>query len=285
MPIFANGCPPHLPTVIQTVTGRVSGRLLRVRDSDIERITAFENRLARAQATDVVDLSWGFALLQKDFPLSQDHNRIAVTSAALAADVLATAEEVLGGAGLRHRYLSVDNDAVGEALSTDVIAAGYERETIMTMIYTGPEVEPAAHEVRAVSLDTLRPAIIRNWRVEIPDATDEHLRQLADRTELYALGAELTLLAVYDGDEIAAHAALYVDRHERIAQFENLVTHQDFRGRGYADALIRDALRRGQQAGSELSFLTADLNDWPREWYQRLGYVDANRTHHFNRSE
>lgn len=255
-----------------------------MRASDFERITAFDHRFARAQATDVVDLPWGFVVLHKEFPLSQYHNRIAVTSAApSAADVLATAEVMLGGAGLRHRYVSVDNEALGQILSADLVAAGYEHETIVTMIHSGAGVEPGAHEVRAVSLDTLRPAIIRDWRVQIPDATNEELRQLADRTALYASGAELTLLAVYDGDHIAAHAALFVDREDRIAQFENLVTHDLFRGRGYGDALLRDALRRGQQAGSELSFLTAGLNDWPHEWYQRLGYVDAGRTHHFSR--
>jgi ribosomal protein S18 acetylase RimI-like enzyme len=252
--------------------------------SDIERITAFDHRFARAQATDVVDLAWGFAVLQKDFPLSEYHNRIAVTSAVPAADVLATADEVLGGAGLRHRYVSVDGD-LGQALSADFVTAGYEHEPIVTMIYSGPEVEPAAPEVRAVSLDALRPVIVSDWRIMLPNATEEHLRQLADRTALYERGAELTRLAVYDGDEIAAHADLYVDRMDHIAQFENLATRENFRGRGYADALIRDALRRAREAGSELSFLTADLNDWPREWYQRLGYVDAGRTHHFNRRD
>jgi GNAT superfamily N-acetyltransferase len=254
-----------------------------VRVSEIERITAFENRFAWAQATDVVDLGWGFAVLQREFRLSHYHNRIAVTSAAPAADVLAAAEEVLGRAGLGHRYVSVD-DALGGVLRADFVAAGYEHETIVTMIYSGPEVEPGAHEVRAVSLDTLRPAIIRDWRVTIPDATDELLGQLADRMALYARGAESTMLAVYDGDQIAAHADLYIDRVDGIAQFENLVTHEDFRGRGYGDALIRDAVRRGREAGCDLSFLTAGLNDWPHEWYRRLGYVDAGRTVHFSRT-
>jgi len=134
-----------------------------------------------------------------------------------------------------------------------------------------------------VSLDTVRPAIIRDWRVSLPDATDEQLRQLADRTALFARGAELTRLAVYDGEQIAAHADLYVDRVDHIAQFENLVTDSDFRRRGYGNALIRDALRRSWEAGSELSFLTAGLNDWPRRWYQRLGYVDVGQTHHYSR--
>lgn len=66
-------------------------------------------RFAQAQVTEVVDLSWGFAVLQREFPLSLYHNRIAVTSAASAADILATAEEVLGEAGVRRRYVSVDD--------------------------------------------------------------------------------------------------------------------------------------------------------------------------------
>ncbi len=249
-----------------------------------ERFTAFDNRFLRAQATDIVDFSWGYAVLQQDFPLSEYHNRIVVSSAAPAAEVLATTDEILGGARLRHRFVSADGEA-GAALSAHFVAAGYEHETIATMVFSGPELEPAAHEVHAASLVTLRPAIIRDWRDQLPDATEEHLCQLADRTALYERGAEVTRLAVYDGDDIAAHADLFVDPVDRIAQFEHLETHPDFRGRGYADALIRDARRRGREAGSELSFLTADLNDWPHEWYQRLGYVDAGRIHLFSRRD
>jgi GNAT superfamily N-acetyltransferase len=250
--------------------------------SAIERITAFDHRFARAQASTVAELSWGFAVLQAAFPFSERHNRIFVTTAASAADVLATTEQILGDAGVSHRYVSVDG-VVDQTWIAEFVAAGYSHETIVTMIHSGAELEPGAHEVQAVSLETMRPTLICDWRIEIPDATDEELGQLADRTALYDRGADLTRLAVYEGDEIAAHADLYVDRVDSIAQFESLLTHSDFRGRGYADALIRDALQRGRAAGSDLSFLTAALDDWPREWYQRLGYVDAGREHHFRR--
>lgn len=253
--------------------------------TDLERIRAFEHRFARAQATDVVELRWGFVVLQRDFPLSYYHNRVVVTSPAPAVEILAAADAVLGGASVRHRYVSVDNDELGQALSAEFDTAGYEHGTIVAMIYSGSDVDSAAHEVQAVSLGAVRAAIVRDWQVMLPDATDAQLAQLADRTALYSRGAEVTLLAVYDGDQIAAHANLYVNRVKRIAQFENLVTHPDHRSRGYGGALIRDALRRGQQAGCELSFLTADLHDWPREWYQRLGYVDAGCMHHFSRHE
>jgi GNAT superfamily N-acetyltransferase len=133
-------------------------------------------------------------------------------------------------------------------------------------------------------LETLRPAIIRDWRVNLPDAGDEQLAQLADRSALSSRGADLVLLAVFEGGEIAAHAELYLDRAAGLAQFERLTTHADYRGRGYATALVLDALRRGREAGCDLSFLTAGLDDWPRDWYQRLGYRDAARTHQFDRT-
>jgi GNAT superfamily N-acetyltransferase len=253
---------------------------------DIERITAFEHRFARAQATDVVELPWGFAVLQTEFPLSQFHNRIVVTSTAPPADVLATTEAVLGeaGVGARHRYVSAD-DAQGRAMRDELVAAGYEHEVIVTMVHSGKDIGAASHEVREVSLETLRPAIVHDWRVTLPDADDEQLHQLADRTALYARGAEVALLAVFDGDTIAAHADLYLDHVDHLAQFENLSTHEDFRRRGYGAALVRDALRRAIDAGSELTFLTADLDDWPRDWYGRLGYVEAGRSHHFVRRD
>lgn len=251
--------------------------------SDLERITAFDHCFARAQATDVVELPWGFALLQSDFPASHQHNRIVVTAGASVDEIVATTDELLGGAGLTHRYVCVDDDALGESLRPDLVASGFEHETIVSMLYAGAEPQSPPHDVRAVTLDVLRPALVRDWRVDLPDSTDDVLLQLADRTALYSRGADTTLLAVFDGDEIAAHASLLIDPVERVAQFENLVTHHDFRGRGYAGSLIRAALRRAQQSDCDVTFLTAELADWPRDWYTRLGFVEVGRTHHFER--
>lgn len=249
--------------------------------SDRERIVAFEHQCARAQATDVVSLDCGFAVLQAEFPLSHEHNRFVVTSPAPADDILAAAETVLGGA--RHRYVSIDDDALGVALWADFEAAGYDHEVIVAMVFADAEVEEPEHEVQAVSLAALRPAIIRDWRALAPDVRDEELEQLGDRTSLYERAADWTRLAVLEGDEIAAHADLFIDRAERIGQFENVVTGEAFRRRGYGAALVADALRRSEAAGCDLRFLTVALNDWTFDWYQRLGYVESCRTHHFTR--
>ncbi|MEU3648061.1 hypothetical protein AB0E59_32085 [Lentzea sp. NPDC034063] len=58
----------------------------------IDQIIGFEHRFARAQASHVVELPWGFVLLQRDFPLSHKHNRIVVTAPASAEEVIRTAD-------------------------------------------------------------------------------------------------------------------------------------------------------------------------------------------------
>lgn len=251
--------------------------------SDNERIDAFADRFAKAQATSVIDLPWGYALLQTDFPNSYDHNRIVVKSAVSADAIFDAGDEILGGAGLTHRHVSVDDDEVGLAVATEFVAAGYEHTTLVTMINAGdhPIAEPPAHEVRAVSVEDLRRAVTRDWRTDLPTASDDEIAQLAGRARLYSQGADTTLLAAFDGDTIAARVNVFVDSAERIAQIESLYTHQDFRGRGFADAVMAEAQRRVQQANCSLSFLVANHDDWPLRWYQKLGYTSIGHTRDF----
>src|ERR1700748_2406381 len=98
----------------------------------LDRVTAFDHRFARAQATSVVDLDWGFALLQRDFPLTEYQNRIAVTQTAPTPTVLAAADEILGGRGMAHRYVSVDDDDLGCSMRDAFVAAGYEHQAVAT---------------------------------------------------------------------------------------------------------------------------------------------------------
>jgi len=54
-------------------------------------------------------------------------------------------------------------------------------------------------------------------------------------------------------------------------------------GRGYGNSFVQEAVNRGGHAGCDLSFLTADVGDWPLEWYRRKGYVDVGQMHNFRR--
>jgi hypothetical protein len=118
----------------------------------VERISEFSDRFTRAQATEVIELPWGFAVLQREFPLSHFHNRIIVTAAASAPEILDAADRVLEG--LAHRYVTVDDDALGAALGPELEAEGYEHETIATMVHSGAPVAPTgARRARGVTGD------------------------------------------------------------------------------------------------------------------------------------
>lgn len=248
-----------------------------------DRITAFEHHFARAQATRIIDLDWGFAHLQRDFPLSYAHNGLVVTDDASPSDILAIAEEIFGEAGLAHRSISFDDDTAGQAAIPDFLAAGYEHEALIAMIHDGSDLGSPDHEVLEVSVQQIRPVLARDWRLDLPAATSEEIDQLADRVSLYSKAAETTFLAAFDSDEVGARADVFIDRENGIAQFESLVTHPDFRRRGFGGALICEAHQRISRAGCDLSYLIADNGDWPKDWYGRLGYTESHRTHEFTR--
>jgi hypothetical protein len=83
-------------------------------------------------------------------------------------NIHAAADELQGRERSQHGYVTVVDDALGQALSPYLVAAGYEHATIVTMIYSGPEPEPPTHEVRVMSLELLRQALVRDWRVDCP---------------------------------------------------------------------------------------------------------------------
>ena len=74
---------------------------------------------------------------------------------------------------------------------------------------------------------------------------------------------------------------LYVDGDE--AQVESVDTLEEFRGRGLASAFVLRAAAEGRAAGAEWVHLWADADDWPQQWYARLGFREVARAVDFMR--
>jgi predicted GNAT family acetyltransferase len=60
------------------------------------------------------------------------------------------------------------------------------------------------------------------------------------------------------------------------AQIEDVATLPAYRKRGYSRAVVSRAIGAAVES-HDLTFLLAADNDWPRRWYERLGFEDAGR--------
>ncbi|GGP06333.1 GNAT family N-acetyltransferase [Nonomuraea glycinis] len=246
---------------------------------ELTRALAFQRGFARRRTPRAVDVPGGFAVLDERYPGSYDDNKLILWGAGDPATVLRTADEVL--AGCAHRLVEVDDDALGAALTPAFTAAGYQPAVNLVMAFRGdpPAGVPAAEHL---DLETLLPVLRGHWRESLPDAPESTIEQLARRVETRLRGADLVGFRGVraTGGELAARADLYV--HDGVAQIEDVYTGLRHRGRGHARALLRSLL--AEAAGRELIFLVADADDWPREFYARLGFAELGRTHTFLRT-
>ncbi|MDX3074717.1 GNAT family N-acetyltransferase [Streptomyces sp. MI02-7b] len=251
---------------------------------ELRQIRAFVTAFARRQAARTVELPGGFAVLDDAFPFSHGNNRVLVDGVDGNVDpeaLPALADEAL--AHLKHRAITVLDDATGTACAGPLIRAGYFHSAELVMLHTGPV--PDGGGAEDVDLDAFRAPLARRWRGFLPQADDDAVRQLVDRRETRRRGADVVGFIgarTAEGD-VASWADLYMDPASGIAQIEDLITSEDHLGRGYADAVLSTALRRAVGAGCATRFLIADADDWPRYWYGRRGFTVIGRFHSFGR--
>ena len=258
-----------------------------VTESSLDRAIAFLRAAARRQAQQVIDLPHGFAVLDARFPHSYDHNKLVLTAPVSPAEALATADELLGGAGLAHRLITAEG-TTGAACADELVATGSQQSVDVIMAHTGAAPDrPADPEIRVEALDVaaLHEPGRRDWRERLPTAGEDVIEQLVAR-RVTRLGAAATVefLAVRDDTgRIVSRADLYLDPPSGLAQIEDVQTDQAHTRRGYARAIMAEGLRRAQTARCDLVLVVADAYDWPRQLYTRLGYEGIGDAHTFVR--
>jgi len=81
--------------------------------------------------------------------------------------------------------------------------------------------------------------------------------------------------------QVVSFCDLYSDG--RTAQIESVTTFEEHQGHGLGSAVVLRAAEEAAVAGQDLVFLVADDDDWPKAWYERLGFDPVGRTWTFNR--
>jgi GNAT superfamily N-acetyltransferase len=252
-------------------------------DDVASRILAFERALQERMSTRVEPFRWGRVFLDDRFPKRWDSNFLWVEGSldgVRARDLAAEADRVLGGAGLAHREVLVDDDGEGRRLAPGMIALGYEADHLVTMTMIREPDRWNDHLADEVDFVTIRPSLEEVGRRQPRGKDDpDAVRMLADyRGELAeTLGCRFFATRV-DG-RIASTCELYM--LDGVAQVEDVNAFDEHRGRGLGRAVVLRAVRAAREAGCDLVFLSADDADWPKHLYGKLGFEPFDRSWSF----
>jgi GNAT superfamily N-acetyltransferase len=264
--------------------------------SERDELLAFELALDERVYDEVRAESWGRAFLTSSAPLIWDANWVGIERTGMSLDeVVAIADEVLGGAGFGHRTVCALDQADGRRLGVDLEAEparwpGWEVERTRYMVWrAGPAEPPAvssqlagtiaencertggAREVRLAEIEGLRRAIIAEEAVptgvDQPEATVDQLFEIGRRYG--EAGGDRWFTAPAAGEPLSCCRLL---RRGGIGQVEDVGTREHARERGYAKAIVLAAVAVAQAAGDRTIFLTAEAADWPQLMYAKLGF-------------
>lgn len=237
------------------------------------RAVAFMRVLGEACATRIERFEGGRALFHDDFPFVRDLNYLSVddeaaemTAGALAAE----AERIQGSAALVHRKVSIDDEALAERVAPGFKKLDWQTDRLLIMArHRPPNRKGAPGVARQIDLDAIKRA--RELSLEEEGEHSEAVKgQLRDMVEVVARAGTARFFGAEVGGEDASVCELYLDSGS--AQIEAVMTLTEHRGKGLATAVVLAALETADAMGSDFVFLTADADDWPKEFYAKLGF-------------
>jgi N-acetylglutamate synthase-like GNAT family acetyltransferase len=204
----------------------------------------------------------GIAVRDSRLPLRQDSNYLLVERSATAEEIVAELER------LELPIASVQE----ESLLLDESGAEVQHRGVV-MVHRGPV--PAttrdAVEVGREALEPLRRARILDQPWGSPEVADQLLGARAILEERVTV----RYFASLEDGKVAAGTDLYLGPPD--AQIEDVSTEPELLNRGHGTAVVVTAIAAAREAGADFVFLVADAEDWPKEWYARLGFEPLGR--------
>jgi len=143
-----------------------------------------------------------------------------------------------------------------------------DREVLMVRRRaSGPHADGAA--VRELSLEQLAPSEHEFLRSSPAARDPEVRRQLVDQHARWdAAAPDVRRFGVVEAGRVVAWCRVYDDG--TLAEIDAVGVLPAERGRGLGRTLMEGVL--GRIPDGRTVFLVADVDDWPRRWYERLGF-------------
>jgi ribosomal protein S18 acetylase RimI-like enzyme len=208
--------------------------------------------------------SVGTAFYDHEIPLRLDSNYLRVEQQAEPEDALAEAQR------LERRMVVVPDAELGERLAPFFADRGWlVRRHVLMAQHREPDRTADLSRIEEVEEAELRPPRQRVVAGE-PWGKPEVMAQLFAAKHRIGERVRARFFALKVDGEVASYTDLYQDGSE--AQVEDVGTLPEHRERGYATAVVLAAIAAARTEGAEFVFLIADLEDWPKELYRKLGF-------------
>src|SRR4051794_39126706 len=239
--------------------------------SALERAWRFDREADERAAGRVERFELGAAVYSDDLPRVYDANVIRVDRGLdrTSHDELERLAEELQG-DLGHRKLMLPGGDAAEGLAAELGRRGRAAPRPGVLGGAGArERDPAA----AAAAEEVDPRAVYGARMAaLTGRSPEIQRQVADYTQRLGEAARGRVFAAFEGGEVAAFCALL--EGDGLGEIDEVTTLERFRRRGLGTAVVEAALAVSLAAGHDLTFLVAAANDWPRDWYARMGFEE-----------
>jgi ribosomal protein S18 acetylase RimI-like enzyme len=238
--------------------------------NDLDRFYALETRRRSLISTRSEPFDAGIAYFDDDYPERYISNLLVVTEArSFRSDqLIASADAILGGAGLPHRLVTVLDD-LGGRLAPGFRTVGYQAGRVSGMVLRRPPDRAIGLAVEECSFDEARQLTEEIYRRELPTALETVDRFVEQHSRWDRILGTRRFVARIDG-ALAGQCELYPIGPD--AEIEFVDTLEEHRGRGVARAVVLTAAEEARNSGAELVFIAADDNDWPKSLYERFGF-------------
>ena len=206
---------------------------------------------------------------------SFSHNCLLLTADPGPERILALVADALPD--VTHRHITAFCTLAAQTLA-QLVNVGYEiqPEIVMTRAITAgpltaPDVNVAVVDPDSAELNALQE---RLWHEEwLPSADDLVVAQLVGRRSELSRAGTLVSLVVAAASSGELVATMDVCMRDGIAEFDGLAVLSPHRGKDYGQALFARGWTIAAESGCDLVVLNALRDDWPRDWYERLGFV------------
>ncbi|MEE8603086.1 GNAT family N-acetyltransferase [Euzebya tangerina] len=233
----------------------------------VRRVQSFDSVFYDRIAEQVTDLPFGVARLTPELPRVYSINGVEVTKPAALSEVLRATEVVMTTAEMRHRLVFTSVPEVAWTLGPGLTDRGWSMSRTVYMVHDGvtePLVSPLGFDLVDIERWTAVSAAFtadNEWGRSAPVQAD-----MVGRDRRVAERIDTTFVLSSNGQ-----AGCHVYRGAGTAQIEQVHVLSEARGHGHGTGLLAKALQVA--ANERLTFLIADADDWPRQWYERWGFV------------